>query len=162
MNFFSAIIVSLVSLHLFASSTTVGAIDSDSGDLIIQISDDPSAPPYDAAQLWDAMKGAEFNKILKNDSVKIECKTLLTEPQKVRFGSCAIEIKATKVSKQFDGYGVLESSAQGQILLDGFVGAEEPTWPKFIDLKLAGGQLWITADHQKKLFSLLIKSKLVN
>ena len=155
-------LLAISSSQAYARSTTIGVIDEQTGNLIIEILDDPgSAPPYDAAQLWDAIKTTDNNKSVVGENISIKCNTFVNELQKFRFGSCSIEIKAQKVVNQDDGFGALFGGVEGQLLLASLVGSENPDFPLVKELKLAGSNLLITADHQRELFALIIKNELM-
>lgn len=151
-----------VSFNVLAASSTVGIIDDETGSLIIQILDNPnSVPPYDAAILWGAMKGTDQNKTIQSDAFEIKCNTLTSDPQKNRFGSCSIEVKASRLSKFPDGIGTLLAGAEAIEILSSFTGSENPDFPWANELRLADNKLLITADHPRKLFALFIKNELI-
>lgn len=151
----------LGSLPAWAQSSTTGIISSSNGDLIILMNDDPSAPPYDAAILWEGIKGELLNKEVRTPSLELKCHTLLSEPQRTRFGSCSIEIKGAKVTKQRDGYGALINGDEAKQILSFFAGAESQMFPYSKEISLANGSLLISAAHSRGLFALRIKDDLM-
>lgn len=147
------------SASAFATSSVGGSIDAQNKELYITVLDDPSSTPYDAASIWNSLVGTDSDKSIKTEHVEITCKTLFTQPQQDRFGSCQITV--ANVQDLSDSFGVLVSGAEAKEILQLFVGRENPDFVRDVNLELAGRKLWVTASHTRGLFAVRISKSLV-
>lgn len=159
--FWIGLIFSLLTLSAYGQTSIVAVKSDDTGDVWISIMDDPGRAPFESTVLWQALAGDESTKKIYTASLSLECKTLMAEPQKQRFGSCVLEVKGIKVQSLPAGDSeILIDGEEALQILSHFKSSEQTEKPALQEIRLANGELLMTADHPKAEFRMLVKSKL--
>jgi len=157
MKFFTLSLL-LLSVNAFAAPSIVGT--KLKRGLAINTMDDPGEHPFYSAQIWESMAGSQMKKVVKTAALSMICDTLISEPQRQRFGSCSINIPANRVNDTSGYYGLLLSGNEAKELLKYFVGNEASEFPRLVNTSIADGTIMISADHVRSLFSISVKKSI--
>jgi|GEM_PF-5701697 len=148
----------LLSINAFAAPSIVGT--KLQRGIAINTMDDPGEIPFYSAQIWESMTGSQMKKVVKTAALSITCETLISEPQRQRFGSCSIDIPANRVKESGGYYGLLLSGNEAKEHLRYFVGNEASEFPRVVNTNIANGTIMISADHVRSLFGISVKKSI--
>ncbi len=136
------------SMSSLAESTLV-AYSFPDGALGISVLDDPAETPHGAGQIWSTIKGTAAIKKIAAEDTRIHCETRLTA-ESHRFGQCNFIL--SQVELVGESFVTEVRGSKAAAILAAFVGDENPSQPQVTQVKLAGEDFWLLADHQRQVF----------